>query len=266
MILHGITKSGISQALRMGVALLLIAGLAGSASALFLVSLEWVTTIRVDHAWLLALLPLAGLLSGLAYHHYGSEVEGGNNRILQELHDPKAYIPLRMAPMVLLGTLATHLCGGSAGREGTAVQMGGALSDQVAKWFGFDGEGRKMALLAGVAGGFSSLFGTPLAGAVFALEFVVVGHLRLRHLLPCLLVSLAADRICLAWGVHHTVYSIPQIPDLGLTGFGAALAAGLAFGLAARLFVAISHKVSAFVKSHIAWAPARPALGGVVVA
>jgi H+/Cl- antiporter ClcA len=266
MILHGITKSGIFQALRMGVALLLIAGLAGSASALFLVSLEWVTTIRVDHAWLLALLPLAGLLSGLAYHHYGSEVEGGNNRILQELHDPKAYIPLRMAPMVLLGTLATHLCGGSAGREGTAVQMGGALSDQVAKWFGFDGEGRKMALLAGVAGGFSSLFGTPLAGAVFALEFVVVGHLRLRHLLPCLLVSLAADRICLAWGVHHTVYSIPQIPDLGLTGFGAALAAGLAFGLAARLFVAISHMVSKTVKSRIAWAPARPALGGVVVA
>lgn len=263
---HGMTRSGISQSLRMIVALLLIAGLAGSASALFLVSLEWVTNIRVEHVWLLALLPLAGLLSGLAYHHYGAEVEGGNNRILQELHDPKAYIPLRMAPMVLLGTLATHLCGGSAGREGTAVQMGGALSDQVAKWFGFDGEGRKLALLAGVAGGFSSLFGTPLAGAVFALEFVVVGHLRLRHLLPCLLVSLAADRICLAWGVHHAVYSIPQIPELGLTGFGAALVAGLVFGLAARLFVAISHTVSKVVKARIAWAPARPAIGGIVVA
>jgi len=265
MMHHG-TTTGLSQTLRMAVALLLIVGLAGSASALFLVSLEWVTTIRVEHAWLLAMLPLAGLISGLAYHHFGSEVEGGNNRILQELHDPKAYIPLRMAPMVLLGTLATHLCGGSAGREGTAVQMGGALSDQVAKWFGLGGEGRKMALLAGVAGGFSSLFGTPLAGAVFALEFVVVGHLRLRHLLPCLLASLAADRICLAWGVHHTHYAIPSFPELGVTGFGAALVAGVAFGLAARLFIFVSHKVSKIVKARISWAPARPALGGIVVA
>ena len=170
MIHLGTTKPDLLLALRVALALLLIAALSGSASALFLVLLERVTAIRVEHVWLLALLPMAGLLSGLAYHRYGSEVESGNNRILQELHDPKAYIPLRMAPMVLLGTLATHLCGGSAGREGTAVQMGGAISDQIARWFGLGGEGRKMALLAGVAGGFSSLFGTPLAGAVFALQ------------------------------------------------------------------------------------------------
>lgn len=216
--------------------------------------------------WLLALLPLAGLVSGLAYHRYGTEVESGTNRILQELHDPKSYIPLRMAPMVLLGTLATHLCGGSAGREGTAVQMGGALSDQVAKWFALHGDARKMALLAGVAAGFSSLFGTPLAGAIFALEFVVVGRLRLAYLLPCLVASLAADRVALAWGAHHTHYLVPSVPALSLTGFGQALVAGVAFGLAARLFVSTSHGVTRFVKSRIAWAPARPALGGIVVA
>lgn len=251
---------------RQAAALALIALLAGSASALFLWLLDVVGGAFGANSWLLWLLPLAGLLSGLAYHRYGSEVESGNNRILQELHDPKSYIPLRMAPMVLLGTLATHLCGGSAGREGTAVQMGGALSDQVAKGFGLSGEGRKMALLAGVAAGFSSLFGTPLAGAIFALEFVVVGHLRLKHLLPCLLASLAADRVCLAWGARHAHYAVTAVPGLSANTFLAALAAGIAFGLAARLFVAVSHGTSRWVKSRIAWAPARPALGGVAVA
>lgn len=252
--------------LRHSAAIGLIAVLAGSASALFLWLLDVVGGTFEANPWLLALLPLAGLVSGLAYHRYGTEVESGTNRILQELHDPKSYIPLRMAPMVLLGTLATHLCGGSAGREGTAVQMGGALSDQVAKWFALHGDARKMALLAGVAAGFSSLFGTPLAGAIFALEFVVVGRLRLAYLLPCLVASLAADRVALAWGAHHTHYLVPSVPALSLTGFGQALVAGVAFGLAARLFVSTSHGVTRFVKSRIAWAPARPALGGIVVA
>jgi H+/Cl- antiporter ClcA len=252
--------------LRQSLAIASIAVLAGSASALFLWLLGLVGSAFGAHAWLLALLPVAGLISGLAYHRFGSEVEAGNNRILQELHDPKSYIQLRMAPMVLFGTLATHLCGGSAGREGTAIQMGGALSDQVAKWFGLQGEGRKMALLAGVAAGFSSLFGTPLTGAVFALEFVVVGRLRLAHLLPCLVASLAADRVALAWGAHHAHYAIPSVPGLSAIGFGQALLAGVAFGGAARLFVAVSHAVTKIVKTRVAWAPARPALGGIVVA
>jgi H+/Cl- antiporter ClcA len=252
--------------LRQSLAITLIAALAGSASALFLWLLAIVGATFHGHVWLLALLPVAGLISGLAYHRFGSDVDAGNNRILQELHDPKSYIPLRMAPMVLFGTLATHLCGGSAGREGTAIQMGGALSDQVAKWFGLQGEGRKMALLAGVAAGFSSLFGTPLTGAVFALEFVVVGRLRLVYLLPCLVASLAADRVALAWGAHHTHFAIPSVPELSPTGFGQALLAGVVFGLAARLFVVVSHATTKIVKARIAWSPARPALGGIVVA
>ncbi len=266
MISRIFTQRAGTLGLRLALVLALVAVAAGSASALFLVSLEWVTHLRLAHPWLLLGLPLAGLLSGLAYHHYGSEVEAGNNRILQELHDPKSYIPLRMAPMVLLGTLTTHLCGGSAGREGTAVQMGGALSDQIAKRFGLGGDGRKMALMAGVAAGFASLFGTPLAGAVFALEFVVAGHRRLRFLVPCVVAALAADKICLAWGIHHTPYAISFFPPFTALAFGKAIVAGVAFGLAARLFVKISHSVSAFTKSRISWAPARPALGGIAVA
>ncbi|HNY31401.1 MAG TPA: chloride channel protein [Fibrobacteria bacterium] len=254
-----------ARSARAALALALVASLAGSASALFLWLLQAVTAIREDHGWLLFCLPLAGLVSGLAYHRWGSLVEAGNNRILQELHDPKSFIPLRMAPMVLVGTLATHLCGGSAGREGTAVQMGGALADQVARWFRFAVRGRRMLLLAGVAGGFSSLFGTPLAGAIFALEFVVVGHLRLVHLLPCVLTAVAADRICLAWGGSHAHWGVPEVPAMDGKGFALALLAGVVFGLAARAFVALSHGVSARTKAWISRPWLRPALGGVAV-
>lgn len=253
------------QAARVVIALALVSILAGSASALFLWLLQEVTGIREGHGWLLFLLPLAGLVSGAAYHRFGADVEAGNNRILQELHDPKSFLPMRMAPMVLLGTLATHLFGGSAGREGTAIQMGGALSDQVAKWMGFADEGRKMLLLAGVAGGFSSLFGTPLAGAIFALEFVVVGHLRMVHLVPCILVAVVSDRICLMMGAHHAVYQVSSVPSLDAQGFVLALVSGLAFGLAARGFVELSHAVSSRTKEWISRPWLRPALGGVVV-
>src|SRR3954451_2279435 len=104
---------------------------AGSASAFFLAALDWATAAREAQAWLIALLPLAGFAVGWIYHRFGREVGGGNNLIIDEIHDPRVAIPLRMAPFVLFGTVATHLFGGSAGREGTAVQMGAALADQL---------------------------------------------------------------------------------------------------------------------------------------
>lgn len=264
--MEGSSFKQLLPAARTALGLGLAALLSGSASALFLWLLQSVTALREDHGGLLLFLPLAGLVSGLAYHRFGGLAEAGTNRILDELHDPKSFLPLRMAPMVLLGTLATHLCGGSAGREGTAVQMGGALSDQVARWLGFSVQGRRMLLLSGVAGGFASLFGTPLAGAVFALEFVVVGRLRLTHLLPCVLTAIASDRICLAWGAQHAHWVVPHVPGLDPRGGGLAVVAGVAFGLAARAFVFLSHAVSGQAKARVATPWLRPALGGVLVA
>ena len=145
------------KALRELAVALIIAVFAGSASALLLVSLETAARTRDTHPWLLWLLPVAGLLSGFVYHRWGSRVEAGNNRILEEIHEPRATIPLRMAPMVLFGTVVTHLFGGSAGREGTAVQMGGSLADQVAALFRLSPPERETALLAGVAAGFASV-------------------------------------------------------------------------------------------------------------
>jgi H+/Cl- antiporter ClcA len=169
-----------------------------------------------------------------------------------------------MAPLILFGTLVTHLFGGSAGREGTAVQMGGSIASAFARWLRPGAEGVRVLLMAGVAAGFGAVFGTPLAGAVFAAEVLTVGRVRYAALLPCLVAAFVADATCRAWGIEHTAYRV-QFPDITALLLLKVLVAAVAFGAASRLFVALSHGMSAFTKKIIPCAPLRPALGGALV-
>ena len=135
----------------------------GSASAGFLQSLDWVTNYRENHLWLIALLPIGGFFIGLLYYYLGKDIEPGNNLLLDTIHDPKQIIPFRMAPFVYIGTVVTHLFGGSAGREGTALQMAGAIADQFSKPFRLSESERKILIISAISAGFGSVFGTPLA-------------------------------------------------------------------------------------------------------
>lgn len=185
-----------------------VAIIVGSLVAFFLWSLDEVTNLRLRYPWLLAFLPAAGVLIYYLYDLAGKRTEKGNNLILDEIHEPGAGVPLRLAPLVLIATLITHLFGGSAGREGTAVQMGGSLADSLSKPFRLDAEDRKTLLLCGMAAGFGAVFGTPVTGALFAVEVLFLGQILHTALLPCLIASLLADIACQFWGVGHVSYSI----------------------------------------------------------
>ncbi|MCW6052546.1 voltage-gated chloride channel family protein [Lyngbya sp. CCAP 1446/10] len=241
--------------------------LSGLGSAALLASLEWATNWRESHLWIIALLPIAGFLSGWIYHRYGKKVEAGNNLLLEEIHNPKNIIPLRMAPMVLLGTDITHLFGGSAGREGTALQIAASLADQLTRIFRFKHAERRILLMAGISGGFASVFGTPLAGTIFGLEVLAIGTINHDALFPCLVAAVIGDRITLVLGLHHTVYRhAPLVPTVTPMGLISAIVAGAIFGIVAMIFAKLTHKISHLFKAKISYPPLRPAIGGTIVA
>ena len=150
----------------------------GAMAAGFLWLLALATEWRGAHHTIVYALPLAGLALGWVLERYGQPIRAGNNLVIDTIHDGGPQLPVRLAPMVLLGTVFTHLFGGSAGREGTAVQMGASFTDALAHRLRLDPTLRRQLLAAGVAGGFGAVFGTPIAGVIFGLEFVVLGRIE----------------------------------------------------------------------------------------
>ncbi len=248
-----------------------VALLSGSASALFLWALDKVTQLQWSHPQLLWGLPLAGVGVGLLYHYLGKGTEKGNNLLIDEIHQPGGGVPARMAPLVLIGTLITHLFGGSAGREGTAVQMGGSLAGLLARWFKLGVHHRKLMLLCGIAAGFGSVFGTPLTGAIFAMEVLVVGRMQYEALIPVLVASVVGDATCSAWGIHHTVYHLDVAHSDGTHAafeavlLGKVALAGGCFGLMSFFFAELTHSLQRGFGRLIPYAPLRPLLGGALV-
>ncbi len=237
--------------------------LAGISSFIFLEGLDRVTRWRVERAWLLYLLPVAGLLVGLAYRYLGGRSAGGNALLIEEVHQPTAWVPRRMAPLVLAGTWVTHLFGGSAGREGTALQMSGSLADGLARLLRLGERDRRLLLITALGGGFGAVFGVPLAGAVFALEVQAIGRVRYDALVPALTASLVGDLIVGGLGYEH--HPRPQL-EVALDAWLVlrVAAAGLVFALAGIAFIELIEAIKRLV-GRVGWSPWRPALGGLAV-
>ena len=244
----------------------LIGIFSGSASAFFLVSLEWVTQFRENQNWILWLLPMGGLSIGLIYHYLGKDVVKGNNLLLEEYENPQKSIPLKMAPMVLIGTLITHFFGGSAGREGTAVQMGGAIADQFTGLFKLDASDRKTLIILGISAGFASIFGTPLAGALFALEILYFSKINFKSSILSFLAAYVAYFTVDFWQVKHTHYNIPVVPDITINTLAWVILAGVLFGLTSMLFSRTTHFWGRLFSKMISCAPLRPFVGGIILA
>lgn len=240
--------------------------LAGASSSLFLYTLQWATDFRSDHLWLVFLLPIGGLLIGYLYHYYGNGVSKGNNVILEEYENPQQTIPLKMAPMVYIGTLLTHFFGGSAGREGTAVQMSSAIADQFTGIFKLSARERKIILIIGISGGFASVFGTPLTGAVFAIELLYFSRVSSKSIIPSFLTAYVAFYTVEFFRIAHTHYPKPYIPELHLQIIPWILFVGILCGLSARIFATSVHFFSTKAKEFVSFPPLRPFFGGLIFA
>lgn len=242
-----------------------VGALCGGASALFLWLLERATSFRELHEQLVYALPLAGLGIGFLYERFGQAIKAGNDLIIDTIHDDGPEVPLRMAPMVLLGTVLTHLFGGSAGREGTAVQMGASLADLLAQRLKLHGGLRRQLLAAGAAGGFGSVFGTPFAGALFGLEFIVRGRIEYGALVPALAAALVGDWTTRALGIQHTLY--PAAHALPLTPL--LMAKWLVFAVAVAVvtlgFIEFLHACKRRGEHWFRRLPVRMCLGGIAL-
>lgn len=246
----------------------------GSMVALFLWLLDLATAARWQHGWLIYLLPLAGILITWLYYNYGKNTAKGNNLIIEEIHEPGGGVPARMTPLILFTTILTHLVGGSAGREGTAVQMGGSISAFFSNWFKLDQHEKRILLMCGMSAGFGAVFGTPVAGAVFATEVLTVGKIKFDALIPCLMAGLIADIVCTSTGIHHTSYHISFV-ETGTTLFHTihidlillmkATMAGIVFGLVGYFFSTFSHIIKEATTKYISNKWMVPVVGAVLI-
>jgi len=250
--------------------LALLSGIVGSLVALFLWLLDFATKYRMAHEWLIYLLPVAGIAIYFLYTLWGKNAEAGNNLIIDEIHQPGGGVPARMTPLVLFTTIVTHLFGGSAGREGTAVQMGGSMAGEIGRRFKLSDKEMSVLLMTGIAAGFGAVFGTPAAGAIFAIEVLTRGRVRYTAILPCLVASLLADITTTAWGIHHTQYHITSVVGAAFLHFDIYLLlktvlAGVAFGLAAYFFAELSHSIKGISKKLIKPEWLIPIIGGLII-
>ena len=229
----------------------------------FHIGVEKATELRGAHGWLLWCLPLAGLVIVGFYKLTKTEGQGTND-IIDAVHLGKG-LSIFLLPAIFLGTVLTHLTGGSAGREGAALQLGGCISGSLGRLLKLNDKDERIITMCGMAGGFSALFGTPLSAAVFAMEVESIGVMYYAALVPCVLSALIANLISGYLGVASTAFSLAPVPELSPVVFLQVIGLGVLCGILANLFCRAMH-LGGKLYGKVSNPYLRAALGGALVA
>ncbi len=240
-----------------------VGALVGGVSTLFAFCLQKVTAFRGTHPWTVLLLPAAGLLIVFLYRRFLGE-DRGTNQVLAEIH-ARDDVPWKMAPLIFSATLLTHLCGGSAGREGAALQLGGSLGNMLGRVVKLDENDRRVVVMCGMSAAFAAVFGTPMAAAVFTLEVASVGVMYYAGLMPCVFAALTASRFAAGMGITPESFTIVNLPPLSVASvLKIVLVAVLCAGVSTLLCVVL-HQTARLLKKHISNPYFRVAAGGAVM-
>ena len=213
----------------------------GVMGAGFYHGIAFVTNLRLAHPRFLLLLPAGAVLIRFLYRLLHYEEDGGTNLVLSAIH-AKDDIPLRMAPLIFISTILSHLSGASVGREGAALQFGGSIGNFVGKLFHFNETDKKTMIMVGMSAVFSALFGTPIGAAVFSMEVVSVGIMHYAALMPCAIASVVARQVAAKLGAPNAAFSIGTIPEFTADGAWRIVIVGICCGLVAALFCLSLHK------------------------
>ncbi len=239
----------------------IVVGLIGAA---FYHCMSIATGLRTTYSWILYLLPLGGLLIVGDNYLFKDRAPQGTNLILQSIHDEE-HIPIKVAPLIFIDTVLTHLFGGSAGREGAALQLGGSIGSFIGQCLNADKLNRKILTLCGMSAAFSALFGTPLAAAIFALEVVNVGSIYYSALVPCALSAIIAHLVATALNCSPEFFKVTDIPSLNAFSMLKIIVLALAAGLISILFCKILHLVKHALTKYIPNAFLRIFVGGLII-
>lgn len=238
-----------------------IVGLCGTA---FYFALSLVTVLRTQNTWLIFLLPLGGLGIVAMYRFLHNEKDTGTNLVISAIHSDDE-LPLRMAPLIFVSTLITHLFGGSAGREGAALQMGGSIGNSLGKLFRFDDKDKHVMIMCGMSAAFSALFGTPMAAAILPMEMVSVGVMYYIALVPCVISSLVAHGIAYSFGVSNEMFIIRSIPKFGIITSIEISVLAILCALVSILFCVLLHKSEDLYKRFFTNPYIRVIAGGCII-
>lgn len=251
--------------LKWGLMGVLMGGIGGILGAVFHHALHFVTHVRGEHPWLVFLLPLAGLASVGIYRLFKLRNNRGTNEIIDAILNGDSVNPL-IAPVIFLATATTHLFGGSAGREGAALQLGGSVASWLGKGLRLKENERTVLTMSGMAAVFAGLFGTPLTATIFTMEFASVGTIFSPALLPCYLAAFMASRVSAAMGVHAEVFYLNEALDFTFTVNWQVLLLSFAVGLLGIFMCWFLHQAEHLAAKKLPNPWIRIVVGGAVIA